>query len=157
MFTICELIFAMLFFHFVFQHPIAKKVALGIAGAFLIYSSYYFYVEREFGYYGSIPATVESIIIICVSIYYLFEQINSPQSFFIYLTPQFWVVIGLLIFFAGSFFLFIYASDFSKSELARYWNINYTFNILKNLFFSIGFLMKNNKKGYPSLDRKYFS
>lgn len=125
-------------------------IVLTLLSFFLLYK-----IPRHAGTLASIPATIEAFMFILISIYFFFEQISKPQALFIYQTPAFWVVIGILLYFAGAFFIFIYADGMTDAEIQKYWVINYAFNATKNILFAIAFLMKNNKEEYPSLTNTF--
>ncbi len=100
--------------------------------------------------FDSPSASLESILIIVYCIFFLFEQVKDPNIFYIYYIKKFWVVLALLIYFASTLFLFLYAATFEKPELSTYWKINYIFDIIKNLLFVVSFTMKDNKQAYSA-------
>jgi hypothetical protein len=62
---------------------------------------------------------------------------NDTFTLFIYTKPAFWVILGIVLYLAGSFFVYIFASYLTEDELAKYWVITNIFSILKNIFFCI--------------------
>lgn len=97
--------------------------------------------------FDSVPTAIESLILIAFSLIILFEQINGSNALFIYSTPTFWVISGIIIFFAGSFFTFIYAQSMLSSP-----NQTYIFRIitgisgiLQNILFLIAFIISKNE------------
>jgi hypothetical protein len=93
---------------------------------------------------------VEAIFIITYCILLLYEQINNPEVLFVYNTKKFWVTIAFFIYFSSTLFLFLYARTFTQTEYDKYWTINNFFEILKNILFSISFIMKkSSKNSYP--------
>jgi hypothetical protein len=107
------------------------------------------------GYYDSLTMSVEAILIIVYSILFLYEQIKEPNSLYIYKSKKFWIIIGLLLYFSSTLFLFIYAANLTKQEYYAYWAINDIFNILKNILFSISFLIKEGKTQESPLENLY--
>jgi hypothetical protein len=99
--------------------------------------------------------SVEAILIIVYCIFFLYEQIKNPNSFYIYRSKKFWITIGLLLYFSSTLFLFIYAANLTKQEYLAYWAINDIFNILKNILFSISFLIKEGKTEASPLENLY--
>jgi hypothetical protein len=86
----------------------------------------------------SIPIGVETIIILIFSFYYLYERMNDTTTLFIYNTYQFWIVLAIVLYLAGSFFIYIFASYLrNNDEISKYWIITNIFSILKNIFFAI--------------------
>jgi hypothetical protein len=69
---------------------------------------------------------------------------KNPKVFFIYTLDKFWIVASLLIYYAGTFFLFIYAESYfaDPSFNENYSLINNIFLLIKNIIFSIGLLVR---------------
>jgi len=101
-----------------------------------------------------IPISTSGIILLMFSMSSLFEEIQNPTVDFIYNTYFFWIILGIMIYFAGTFFLFLYYNDITKGDKEIFWNVNLLSIILKNIFFSIAFLMpeeaakKEEPEGY---------
>jgi hypothetical protein len=98
---------------------------------------------------------VESILIIILCLIYLYEQIDKPQNYFIYSSPNFWVILGFLSYMAGTLFLFIISNSLPWSERLKFWVINNICNIFKNILFSIAFLINYFNYKYPTIDKPY--
>ncbi|HEV2481226.1 MAG TPA: hypothetical protein VGS79_16250 [Puia sp.] len=91
---------------------------------------------------------VESLAAILVIIYCilsLYEQIRDPETMFVYHNKKFWVIIALFIYFSSTFFLYLYSTALSDEERHTYWVINNSFEILKNILFSVSFIMKKHE------------
>jgi len=109
--------------------------------------------------FDSFTSGIECIIIIVFCIYYLFYQIKGSNNLLIYSTFNFWVIITFLIYFSGTFFLYIFTeSTFKDIHFQKlYFVINISFNILKNILLSVAMCMKTNDTNklatsYPQLD-----
>lgn len=89
----------------------------------------------------TIPVSTSALILIIFSILYLFEEIQTPKIEFIYANPKFWITIGIMIYFSGTFFFFLQFSDLSSDDQSNFWKINLVCIILKNIFFTISFLL----------------
>jgi hypothetical protein len=89
----------------------------------------------------SIPIGVECILILIFSFFYLYEQMKDTDSLFIYSTTPFWIILAMMLYLAGSFFIYIYASQLPHKDVAKYWVLTNIFSILKNIFFSIAILV----------------
>jgi hypothetical protein len=97
-----------------------RKIIVSTAAAFFIFAiSMYFYgIGDDKKSFDSLPASVESILIVAYSIFYLFDQMNKPQIIFIYQEPNFWFVVGFIIYFSGTLFLLSRpATSTAKSEI----------------------------------------
>jgi hypothetical protein len=104
----------------------------------------------------SIPIGVEAICILIFAFYYLYEQMKDVSTLFIYGRYHFWIVLGMMIYLAGSFFIYIYASQLPEKLVAQYWIFTNIFSIIKNIFFTIAIFVngsqstKKNKRAYPA-------
>ena len=107
------------------------------------------------GPFDSLTASVENVLIIIYSIIFLYIQIKDPSILFVYYTKKFWVVIAFFIYFSSTLFLFLYAGNFTKQQTQDYWYINYIFDIIKNIFFCIAFIMKKNKAQNNPIENMY--
>ena len=87
---------------------------------------------------------------------YFFEQMRNPNSLFIYSTSEFWIVTGILIFLAGTFFIFIYSANLSEKEFLKYWPINYLFNTIKNILFGLALFIHGRKNRKPNEDDSFY-
>jgi hypothetical protein len=89
----------------------------------------------------------ESLLVIILSMIFFFEEIKKPQTLFIYSQPQFWAVIGLFIFFSGSFFVFLYKETHHYQEQFKeqYLFIHSGSFILRSILFSIAMFVKPEK------------
>lgn len=88
-----------------------------------------------------IPIATSAIIFLAFCILVLFEEMQRPLIGFIYNTYKFWIILGVMIYFAGTFFFFLYYTKMARDLKELFWNINWISIILKNIFFSIAFLM----------------
>jgi hypothetical protein len=147
-FTILEFTFISYFAYTSLRGKILKYIP--IIGALIFYPVAIIYFTRKQEGFDSIPASVEAIIIITYCILLLYEQINNPEVLFVYNTKKFWVTIAFFLYFSSTLFLFLYARNFTQSEYDKYWTINNFFEILKNILFSVSFIMKKSSKdAYP--------
>jgi hypothetical protein len=114
--------------------------------------------------FDSFAIGIESIIVLFLCVSYLFIQIRGSNSLLIYSTFNFWVVITFLIYFAGTFFLYLLTASLSESIAFQkeYFIINISFNILKNILLCVAMTMKLNdtvskqKNAIPKLDDDFF-
>ena len=91
----------------------------------------------------SIQIGIETIIVLVFSFYYLYEKTNDTTTLYIYSTFSFWIVIGMVLYLAGSFFIYLFASSLSKKEVAQYWAVTNFLSFLKNIFFAIAIIVNS--------------
>lgn len=117
-----------------------------VAGSLLFFIVAFFNLYRNTvattAAFDTIPLAVSSIIILLGCIFYMFETIQKPEVIFVYSKKSFWVVVGIMIYFSGTFFLFLQFDNMSPKEQENFWIINLICFVLKNIFFSISFILK---------------
>jgi len=163
-FTILEFSFFSLFIFVIIPDSVVKQIIPYLWLSFIIF---YFidlvFVNKGRGF-DSIAMGIECILVLSMCISYLFLILRKSNNLFIYSTFEFWVVITFLIYFSGTFFLYILVESM-KDNLAfrkQYFIINISFNLLKNLLLSIAMTMKlsntvkQQKNTLPDLDDDFF-
>jgi hypothetical protein len=149
-FTILEFT---LFSFFFFSSLKEKKFKyIPVIGAVIFYAIAFSSLVVKHGQdpFDSLSASVEALLIISYCILLLYEQITDPTIIFVYNTKKFWTIIAFFLYFSSTLFLFLYAATFTKQERSNYWSINNFFEMLKNILFSISFILKkSDKQPYP--------
>ena len=149
--------FEFLFFSIFLYYSLSKKTnrrLLQIASLFFVLSAvlnlvFNFSQSSNVRVFDTLPISISAITLIIFCIIYLFEKIQSPEIGFVYATPNFWIVVGIMIYFAGTFFLFLQYSELSVQEQDNFWIINWICIILKNIFFSIAFYLSDKRENPP--------
>ncbi len=159
-FTFIEFIFLSAFIWLNLENKKAKFFLLCFSFAFTAFLIY-FNVTSHFTRIDSIPIGIESLIIISFSFYFLYERVKSPSLTFIYNDYRFWIIIGMIIYLAGSFFIYIYGEQLEVAAWKKFRYLTLVFYIIRALFFSIAIIVfakspipKNQKinKTIPYLD-----
>lgn len=140
-FTIIEYLAFTTFLWSMLKNKIIRNSLLIISILFTLFCLYPLLILPKIGNFDSVQTSIEAIVVIIFSLIYLFEEINKPQVSFIYSNYRFWVVIGMFLYMAGTFFLFVYASTIPLAEAQNYWIINYISNILKNVLFALALVI----------------
>lgn len=146
-----SLFFAYFFYLIIRKRSLRRAIIIGsiilalTSLTYYVYTYYYAYgILRRTVHLDSVPIAIETISVFLFSFFYFFEQINDTENLFVYNKPSFWGVLGILIYLAGSFFVYISANLISLKQLLQYWIITNIASIIKNLFFVIAiFLMAN--------------
>lgn len=162
-FTIIEFSFFCYFIYVILPPNSLKKIVPFIWIGFVLFAiiDYIFSAGQEF---DSFTSGIEAIIIILLCIYYLYKQLKGVNDLRIYSTFNFWIVITFLIYFCGTFFLYLMTSSMKAnvSFQKQYFIINISFNILKNILLCVAMTMKlndtvNQQKSFiPHLDDDLF-
>ena len=163
LFTIIEYSFFCYFIFLVLPKGSVKKSILYIWMCFLLFAIIDYILFSKPLEWDSIVSGVECIIVLCLCIYYLYSQIKTANNLLIYSTFNFWVVIAFLIYFSGTFFLYLMTDRMMQSVSFQkmYFVINISFNILKNILLCVALTMKLNpvnrqKSLIPELDDDLF-
>lgn len=136
-FTFFEFSLFSLFIFSVIKHSKIKKVILSSILLFCIFLLLYLNNTTQ-KTLDSVPIGIETIFILLFSFYYLFEQMNDTENHFIYTRWHFWMVTGIMLYLAGSFFIYVFANHVERSIIIEYWFLTYVFYTLKNILFAIG-------------------
>jgi hypothetical protein len=148
-FTILEFTLFSFFFYTSLQGKRLKYIPIFGALIFYIVAIVNF-IKGTADSFDSLPASLEAIMVISYCILLLYEQVNDPHVIFVYNTKKFWIIIAFFLYFSSSLFLFLYAKTFTQTDFDQYWSINNFFEILKNILFSIAFIMKKSEnQPYP--------
>ncbi|PWT74781.1 MAG: hypothetical protein C5B59_10445 [Bacteroidetes bacterium] len=153
-FTIVEVALFTYFFYLVIGNKIIKRIVLTACTCLVIFLLILFLKSNKTNF-DSISASVESVTLIILSITYFFGQLSRPQEQFIYSSPNFWIVLAIMIYLSGTFFLFMMANNLSAYEIQKYWFINNVSNIITNLIFCIAFLVNRFASAHPITEKTY--
>jgi len=144
-FTIIEGICLGFYLHSIILNKLAKRILKGLAAVFLVFALFDL-KNSNADSFDSIPTVIECLILISFSIYYFYEQLKDPNNLFLYNTANFWIVVGIILFFSGNFFLFIYSQ--SSSNLPNWRNtftiINGVCVLLEYILFLVAFIIAKN-------------
>jgi len=163
LFTIVEYSFFCYFIYLILPKNLVKRSVPFVWIGFLLFAfiDYAFFSKAQ--EFDSIASGIESIIVLMLSIYFLFSQVKGANSLLIYSTFNFWAVIAFLIYFSGTFFLYLMTERMMHdvSFQKQYFIINISFNILKNLLLCVAMTMRVNtvkqeKSVIPDLDDDFY-
>ena len=159
-FTFFESLFFAYFFYLTIQRPRLKKLIVLITIIFSVcligYYYYIYFVSPQYLKLDSVPIGIETILIFIFSFFYFFEQMNDTTSLFIYTKPSFWIVLGIVLCLAGSFFIYIFANQITTRELVdKYWIITNIAVIIRNLFFTIALYIQTHQSIKKPPPRNY--
>jgi len=139
-YTIFETIILSSFFYFLFSKKV-KIILLIIIIPFLAFALFDLKSANSFQF-DSASTAMESLIFITFSIIYFYERISTMEGF-IYDSPYFWIVFGIIIYFSANFFGFIVARDSFKQVLfVQNFNLIMVISsIIQNILFFIAFIV----------------
>jgi hypothetical protein len=104
--------------------------------------------------YQFLDLMIESPFLCAWTILYLFETVKQEEEFEVAKNPMFWISLGNLLFFSGSFFSYGFGSYLASKGNAHMADIIFwiarILNILLYIFYFIGFLCVRKKMSYSS-------
>lgn len=152
-FTLFEYILFSFLLIKVINSKVAKKIIVFIAPLFTLFCIY-FILRGNLTGFDSKQTSIECVIIIFGCLYYFYEQLVSPEVEFLYSNYKFWIIIALLIYLSGSFFIFVFAADLPKKDADSFWPIIYIAAIVRNILFAIAVYLSTrpqDEEPYQSL------
>ena len=143
-FTIFETLFFTLFFRKIL--PKSSKLVFEIIMVLFILFSLYDVKNSTVSQFDSTSTALECILFISFSIIYFYDCISKVDGF-VYDLPEFWVVFGIMIYFSGNFFIFIFAqNNLNENSFKKTFNtINALSSIIENIMFLIAFILAKRK------------
>jgi hypothetical protein len=106
------------------------------------------------GHFDSYTPAGLSLAMMIYSVVFFNEQLNLPQITFIYKTPWFWVVTGLLLYYAGSFLILLTTSYLMLRDnnfIRGLWDLLDVLTVIRNLLIALGFVWYKNTSWKTSL------
>ncbi len=154
-FTISEYCFFSYFIYRNLGNTLLKKAIL-IASVGFILSAIITYF-KTFGKqdFDDFASSLEAILLIIFCLAYFFEQISSQPAVFLHEKYSFWIITAILLYFAGSLFLFVLGNSLSKQEIKVYWDITYGANVIKNILFALAFIIKKGESPDTPIRKPY--
>jgi hypothetical protein len=143
-FAIFEFIIFSMYFYLSIQNKKAKKIILTISTLNVVLEFFLFYFYRQ--HFDFWVALMNTVIVVFYAILFFYEQINEPQPMILYQSYKFWIAVGCIIYLSGTLFLFLYTSDLKDKQTSSLWFINIAFEVVKNVCFSIAFIIAGKKK-----------
>ena len=120
------------------------RAAMALFAVFVIFRLRYILTPGNFDSYT--PALL-SLAMMIYSVLFFNQQLNLPQITFIYKTPWFWVVTGLLLYYAGSF-LILLTTDYlmvrDNTFIRGLWDLLDVLAVICNLLIALGFVWYKN-------------
>lgn len=141
-------LFSILFKKLLPDKPSSRVITLLLV-LFTVYIMFSLKRLLSAGSYDSYTPAILSLAMILYCILFFNRQLKMAQDIFIYKTVWFWIVTGLLLYFAGSFIIFLVTNYFMERDnilIRNLWVLLQVFNIGENLIISIGFLFLNRKR-----------
>jgi hypothetical protein len=145
--TLCECMLLILYFRTFFQQKSFKNTLLILLLGFPIFMLLNLQFWEPITHYPSIPRMVECILIMLLSIIFFMNIFQQSTITDLVQYPHFWLASGLLLYFAGTFFMNIVGQmvlDTKKLGFDVY-DIHSFLNIFLNIIYTIVLWMSSKR------------
>jgi hypothetical protein len=143
-FALVEFGFFSVLLYLCIKNTTFKKSIIAISVANLCFEFYLLFAHKSsFEFW---VALTTAVLIVIYSIFFFYEEINSTENLLIYQSYRFWMIVGCIIYLSGTLFLFLLTSDIKDKQNSPSWIINILSEIIKNVFFSIAFIVARNNR-----------
>lgn len=143
MYGILENILLSYFFYLIINQRLIRALILLFSLLYLFFILPYLKTGTD--QFNSTMSAVGSVIILVLSICYFLNYLKPTSEAVSIFTPQFLIVIALLLNVSCTLFLDLITNRLTINELAKYWSINSYANILMNLIISSAFILFYNQ------------
>ncbi len=135
-----------------------RYLIISLSLLFFAFLTVYFFTSH-LGKVDSVPVGVETIFVFIFAFVYFQQYFKHNQSY-IYGNPNFWIVVGILLYLGSTFFFNILINHINQQQADQYWHLTYIPEIIKNILFSMAILFyssyhkenQDTKKTIPYLD-----
>lgn len=124
-----------------YLHKIYPRYLIPIV--ILIFSAYSLinslFIQSIFTF-NTYARAIENILLIILALSYFYKMLRELKVKYLEKHPMFWINSGVLIYFSGSLFIFIFSNYIlpSQSLSQFFWIIHAFLNIFINIFYAIG-------------------
>jgi hypothetical protein len=147
-----EFLFFYWFYHRCLLKPLHKKYCLVFAVCSILFRILEFTVwQNEKFSFSSLSYLISSVCLITLVMAYLAQFMRSDNIIHYHRHFDFWVTLGLLVYYLGSFPLFAfynYLHSVERDFFFGYWRIQMFLNMLMYLIFSFAFIWTGFKHRY---------
>ena len=148
-YTIIEYLFWSLIYMRLFANNTIKKLIITSIGIVITFTILNIILWQPLEIYNSYSKSLESGFLVCFSIGWLYKVFVDQSIKRLETHPVFWINAGVLIYFSGSFLLFImnnFLMEIPLIEFFEAWALHGIFIMIHYLFISIGLWLIKHKK-----------
>ena len=131
-----------LFYYLLLDKLITKRIIIFLVAVTLMLTFWsHFGTGRDFNRMDSFALSVGSISLMAMSLLFFYQLLNNLDIKNIFIYPFFWINVGVLIYFSGSFFSFIFAEYIAFSpdkNITQYIGISAILLFFHRIFLAIG-------------------
>ncbi len=94
-------------------------------------------LQKNNGKADSLNIGVETILISLNIIYFFYLRFKKVDEQYLYQNPYFWLMTGMLVYLAFTFFFNILVNHVDNEVIKNYYHFSYIGDIVKNLLFAV--------------------
>lgn len=152
--AIFEYILVSYFLSLIIQNNLVRNLLKLSIPPFVIYCLLdFFFSEKDS--FRNLPVLIEFLLLIVTIIFVFFEKMKLNFQVPVYQTMNFWVLVGLFVYFSGTFFYYLLAEKYHReSERIRLELLIITsfVTILKNIILSVAVTVREPKETTEDYD-----
>lgn len=148
-YTVLEYALWSIFYYQLFEKKVAKKIIVSMLLLFVIFSITNTIYWQSLEMFNSYSRSVESAFLLCFAIAWFYKVFVDSKIIKLESHPVFWINSGVLVYFSGSFLLFItnnFLVHISRQQFFEAWALHGLFLIIHYLFIAIGIWLITYKK-----------
>jgi len=123
-----------------------KKSTATLWPFFITFCTYRYIFEQD-KRMDSYDIALESFILLSLIIYYFYLRFKRVDDQYLYQSPYFWFMTGILIYLGFTFFFNILVNHVEREVIRDYYHFSYIGDIVKNLLFAVGLLQLPRRSG----------
>jgi hypothetical protein len=137
-----DISFLGIYFYTVLDLTLMKKIVLLLISTTILFTLWSHWGSgQDFNRMDSFALSVGSLSLIAMSLLFFYQLLNNLEIENILKYPHFWINVGILIYFSGAFFTFIFAEYITFSQdksVSAYISINAFLLFFQHIFLAIG-------------------
>jgi hypothetical protein len=137
-----DILFLGTYFYQILENPWIRKIVISLIIITILLTAWsHLGTGRDFNRLDSFALSVGNLAMIFMSLLFFYQLLNTLDIKNLLVYPNFWIVVGILVYFSGAFFTFIFAEyiAFSKDEaITSYFQIHEYFLFIQRIFLAIG-------------------
>lgn len=159
---VVEYLILIYFFSIILHNKLVVKILLFSIIPFLLYIILDYFNDAKNSLPNN-PSVVEFLVFIVILIYFFFEKMTQSALVPIYQTINFWICVGLFLYFTGSFFFLLLLANVDKSDIKLKSEMKIIYSVVtitKNIILGLALLTREEKeeeiKEFHMPDELYF-
>lgn len=117
-----------------------------LASSFFIVFLILFFSFSKIERLDSVAIGIESVILMIYTVSFFYIELKKISDLPVYENVSFWIVVGVLVYIAFTFFFNILANNLDGVNSKKYFFYSYLGDIFKNILFTVAVVLLSQKK-----------